>query len=183
MKSVLFISVWAIIMMAVSGVAQNWTADASKAKVQFTVKGPFPFGTVHGNFSGLKATIRWDANDLAGSAISASVDAKTVSTGIGLRNRDLRTKEEWLDTDKYPQISWKSSKIEKASSSGYKALGELTLKGTTRQVEIPFTFEGTGNSGVFKGKFNINREDFKVGKPGGSVGSTVTIELEIPVRK
>jgi polyisoprenoid-binding protein YceI len=165
-----------------SGVAQNWTADASKARVQFTVKGPFPFGTVHGSFSGFKSTIRFDANDLAGSVISASIDAKTVSTGIGLRNRDLREKEEWLDAEKYGEIRYRSAKIEKAGE-GYKAIGELTLKGTTRQVEIPFTFDVTGNSGVFKGKFAINREDYKIGKPGGSVGSTVTIELEIPVSK
>jgi len=162
--------------------AQPWTADPSKAKVLFTVKGPFPFGTVHGNFSGLKATIRFDEKDLPGSAVSASIDAKTVSTGIGLRNSDLRNKEEWLNTDKYPLISFKSSKIEKASKD-YQAVGELTLKGTTRPVEIPFSFTASGNTGMFKGRFTINREDYKVGKPGGSVGSTITIELEVPVSK
>ena len=189
MRSVLIISVMVMVAMlgggsqvAGSGAAHSWTVDAAKAKVLFTVKGPFPFGTVHGSFTGLKSTIRFDENDLAGSAISASIDAKTVSTGIGLRNKDLRTKEEWLNTDKYPEISFKSGKIEKASS-GYKAVGELTLKGTTRPVEIPFTFTASGNSGVFKGKFAINREDYKVGKPGGSVGSMVNIELEIPVNK
>ena len=180
MRAVLFCL--AMIVVGLIGDAQNWTADASKAKVEFTVKGPFPFGTVHGSFSGFKATIKFDGNDLAGSAISASIDAKTVSTGIGLRNRDLREKEEWLDTEKYGEIRYKSSKIEKAGA-GYKATGELTLKGVTRQVEIPFTFTANGNSGVFKGSFAINREDYKVGKPGGSVGSTVTIELEIPVSK
>jgi len=180
MKSALFIYLAAIV--SVFPPAGNWTADASNAKVLFSVKGPFPFGTVHGRFSGLKATIRFDEKDLPGSAVSASVDAKTVSTGIGLRNSDLRKKEEWLDTDKYPLISFKSKKIEKAAP-GYKAVGELTLKGTTRLVEIPFSFTTSGNTGVFKGKFTINREDYKVGKPGGSVGSTITIELEVPVSK
>jgi len=162
--------------------AQTWTADASKARVLFTVKGPFPFGTVHGSFSGLQATIRFDEKDLPGSAVSASIDAKTVSTGIGLRNSDLRNKEEWLNTDKYPRISFKSSKIEKAPKD-FKAIGELTLKGTTRPAEIPFSFTASGHAGVFKGRFAINREDYKVGKPGGSVGSTITIELEVPVSK
>lgn len=165
-----------------SPTTQTWTADASKAKVLFTVKGPWPFGTVHGSFSGLKATIRFDEKDLPGSAVSASIDAKTVSTGIGLRNSDLRNKEEWLDTDKYPSISFKSTRIEKTSKS-YKAVGELTLKGTTRPLEIPFTFTTSGSTGVFKGGFTINREDYKVGHPGGSVGSTITIELEVPVSK
>jgi polyisoprenoid-binding protein YceI len=158
----------------------KWKADAAKSQVSFTVKGPF--GTVHGKFSGLKSDIKFDANDLSGSSVSASVDAKTVSTGVGLRNRDLRKKEEWLDTDKYPLISFHSTKIEK-KGNGYVAMGDLTLKGKTKPVEIPFTFSGKGSAGVFKGTFTINREDFNVGKKGGSVGNTVTLDLNIPVKK
>jgi polyisoprenoid-binding protein YceI len=158
----------------------KWKPDTNKAQVNFSVKGPF--GTVHGKFTGLKADIKFSSDDLNSSAVSASIEAKTVSTGIGLRNRDLRKKEEWLDTDKYPLISFKSDKIEKKGSS-YIATGDLTLKGKTKQTAIPFTFSGKGNNGVFKGKFVIKREDFNVGKEGGSVGNEVTIELNIPVKK
>ena len=158
----------------------KWKPDTDKAQVNFSVKGPF--GTVHGKFSGLKADIRFSTDDLSGSSVSASIDAKTVSTGIGLRNRDLRKKQEWLNTDKYPLISFKSDKIEK-KESGYVAAGELTMKGKTKPIKIPFTFSGKGDNGVFKGKFVIKREDFNIGKKGGSVGSNVTIELNIPVKK
>ncbi len=160
--------------------AEHWNADAANAKILFSIKGPF--GTVHGNFSGLKATLQFSENDLAGSSLSATIEAKTVSTGISLRNSDLRNKEEWLDTDKYPVISFKSKKIEK-TSSGYKVLGDLTLKATTKSIEIPFIFTPSGNTGVFKGEFTINREDYKIGKPGGSVGDPVSISLEVPVKK
>jgi len=158
----------------------NWKVDAGHAKVKFSVKGPL--GDVHGSFTGLQATIRFDEKDLSGSSVSASIDAKTVSTGVGLRNRHLRTKEEWLNADKFPKISFRSKKIEK-SEGGYKALGDLTLKGVTRPVEIPFTFSGKGGEGVFKGQFKIKREDFHVGKPGGSTGALITIDLEVPVKK
>jgi polyisoprenoid-binding protein YceI len=160
--------------------AGNWTVDAAHAKVEFSVKGPF--GTVHGNFSGLKATIKFSEKDLAGSSVSANIEAKTVSTGIGMRNHDLRSKEEWLNTDKYPQISFHSKKIEKAAN-GYKAIGELTLKGVTKPAEIGFTFTDKGGSGLFKGQFEVKREEFNVGKPGGSVGSVITINLEVPVKQ
>lgn len=160
--------------------AGNWNVDTANAKVTFSVKGPF--GTVHGSFSGLKATIQFSARDLPGSSISASIEAGTVSTGIGLRNRDLRKKELWLNTDKYPQISFHSRKIER-TSSGYKAIGDLNLKGVTKPVEIPFTFGSTDTGGVFKGQFTIKREDYNIGKEGGSVGSIITIALEVPVKK
>jgi len=160
--------------------AGSWNVDTANSKVTFSVKGPF--GTVHGSFSGLKATIQFSEKDLAGSSISASIEAKTVSTGIGLRNHDLRSKEQWLNTDKYPQISFHSRKIEK-TSSGYKAIGDLTLKGITKPVEIPFNFTYKDAGGVFKGQFTIKREDYNIGKSGGSVGSIITIVLEVPVKK
>jgi polyisoprenoid-binding protein YceI len=158
----------------------NWNVDASKAKVQFSVKGPF--GTVHGNFSDLKATIQFNEKDLPGSSISASIGAETVSTGIGLRNSDLRKKEEWLNAPKFPLVSFRSRKIQK-TDAGYMAHGDLTLKGITKPVEIPFTFTGNGSTGLFKGQFLIKRQDFNIGKPGGSVGEEITINLEVPVAK
>ncbi len=106
--------------------ATTWKPETDKAQVNFGIKGPF--GMVHGKFSGLKAEIKFSPDDLKGSSIKASIDAKTVNTGISLRNSDLRNKEQWLNTDKYPRISFESDKIEK-KDNGYVAVGKLTLKG------------------------------------------------------
>jgi polyisoprenoid-binding protein YceI len=157
----------------------NWKADTAKAKVNFTLHGPF--GTVHGSFTGLEATIKFNEKDLSASSITASIDAKTVSTGVSLRNSDLRNKEEWLNTDKFPRISFKSTKIEK-TANGFKANGNLTIKGITKPAEIPFTFSNKESTGVFTGQFTIKRGDYNIGKPGGSVGSVITIILTVPVK-
>lgn len=156
----------------------DWTVDTARAKIEFSIKGPF--GTVHGNFTGLKATIRFDVKDPRTGSITASIDAKTVSTGIGLRNHHLRTEEQFLNTDKYPVIGYRSKAIEK-TPNGFTSTGELTIKGITKPVRIPFTFAPNGTTGVFKGQFVIRREDFDIGKPGGSIGDDVTINLEVPV--
>jgi polyisoprenoid-binding protein YceI len=159
----------------------NWKADTEKAKIEFSVKGLF--GTVHGSFAGLKSTILFDEKDLAASSISASLDAKTVSTGIGLRNHHLREEEQFLDADKYPTIGFRTKKIVK-SGAGYLADGELTIKTVTRPVQISFTFhENGGNDAIFKGDFSIKRLDYNIGKPGGSIGEIITIHLEVPVTK
>jgi len=160
--------------------APKWEPVTADSQVKFDIKGPF--GTVHGKFSGLKADIKFSSDDLKGSSVDASIESNTVSTGIALRNKDLRNKEQWLNSDKYPLISFHSKKIEK-NNKGYLAVGELKIKDKTRPVTIPFTFSNKGNAGVFKGTFSINREDFDVGKKGGSVGKTVTIYLNIPVKK
>ncbi len=165
--------------VATKDTVKKWNAVASAAQVKFSIGGPF--GTVHGSLSGLKSTILFDEDNLAASTISASVDSRSISTGIGMRNRDLQ-KEKYLNTDKYPSFSFRSENIQK-SGTGYKAIGSLTIKGVTKPVEIPFSFSEKGNAGVFKGRFTIRRQDYGVGSAGGSIGSTVTIDLEVPVKK
>ena len=150
------------------------------AKIGFSVKGPF--GTVNGTFTGLQATVKFDPADLGSSSVDASIDASTVSSGIGLRNHHLKSEEEWLNTEKYPRISYRSAKIQK-TGTGYLALGDLKIKDVSKPVGIPFTFIPNGNTGVFKGEFSFKRLDFNLGKPGGSVGDVITIHLEVPVKK
>ena len=98
-----------------------------------------------------------------------------------MRNNHLQ-KEEYFNSDKYPSISFQSDKIQK-NGTGYKAIGNLTIKGVTKPVEIPFSFSAKGNAGVFKGSFTILRADYGVGSSGGSIGKTITIDLEVPVTK
>ncbi len=169
-------STFMILAMSLTG---NWKVDSANSKVNFTLHGPF--GMVHGSFTGLEADIKFNEKDLSASSIIASIDAKTVSTGVSLRNSDLRNKEEWLNTDKFPRISFKSNKIEK-TAEGYKASGTMTIKGIAKPCDIPFTFGNKDSGGNFHGQFTIKREDYNIGKPGGSVGDVITIILSVPVK-
>src|ERR1700704_5928824 len=109
MKTLLFFSLFFILSgLPATG---NWTADADKAKITFTVDGPF--GEVHGSFSGLTSVFQFDEKELSKSSITASIDAKTVSSGVGLRNTHLRNEEQWLNISKYPRNKIKTTKIEK----------------------------------------------------------------------
>jgi polyisoprenoid-binding protein YceI len=158
----------------------NYKLDAEHSKVAFSIKGPM--GKVEGTFGGLKTEIQFDENNLVGSSIFASVEVNSIETGVALRNKDLREKPEWFEAEKYPQITIKSKKIEKVGS-GFQLTGELTMKGVTKPVVMPFSFTPVGNGGLFMSKFTINREDFGLGKPGGPVGDEVSISLEVPVLK
>jgi len=178
MKIKLLIQLFAVIF--ISPLTGNWTADATKAKITFTVDGPF--GKVHGSFSGLKSAFQFNENDLSGSKLTASIDPNTVNSGVGLRNTHLRNDEQFLNTKKYPEIRFSSRKIVK-SPDGYLLTGDLTLKGITKSIEIPFTFSPAGNTGIFKGRFTIKRLDYQIGKEGGSVGSTININIEVPLKK
>ena len=178
MKLLLLIPLF--IVLSGSPFTGNWNADTANAKITFTINGPF--GIVDGSFTGLKSTFQFDANDLDGSYIKATIDPASISTGDWLRNYHLRSEDQFLNTSKYPLLGFTSTKIEK-TPTGFKATGNLSLKGITKVIEIPFTFSFSGNNGFFKGQFAIQRMDYNIGTKGGSVGNTITIRIEVPVTK
>ena len=136
---------------------------------------------MNGSLGGLKTKIVFDEAHLDASSLWASVDVSTIETGIDLRNKDLREKKEWFDEAKYPVISFQSKKIEK-TSTGYIVTGDLTLKAATKPVKIPFTFSSTGASGVFKGQFTLNCDDYELGK-SKFVKKAVEVNIVVPVSK
>lgn len=178
MKLLLLIPLFAVLPGSL--LTGNWKADSKNAKITFTIDGPF--GMVHGSFTGLKSTFQFDPNDLPGSYIKATIDPATVTTGNWLRNDHLRNEDQFLNVSKYPLLGFTSTKIEK-TSTGFKALGNLSLKGITKPIEIPFTFSSSGNSGSFKGQFAIQRMDYNIGTKGGTVGNTIKISIAVPVTK
>ena len=74
MKSLLIIPI--LTVMAGLMLVEKWNADAASAKISFSIKGPF--GTVHGNFTGLKASLQFSEKDLASSSLSATVEAMVI---------------------------------------------------------------------------------------------------------
>ncbi len=174
MKTVLFIFYQLIFCMSIS--AQNW--KPTTATVDFKIR-MFGLG-VNGNLKGLSGTVIFDPNNLPLSNISVSVDAKTIDTDNFLRNKHLREKEEFFNVNKYPTISLKSTKVEK-TTNGYIGFFDLTMKATTKNIKIPFSFVQTGNKGQFKGSTTINRNDWKVGGSSMGMGDDVVLTLQLNV--
>ncbi|TAE13104.1 MAG: YceI family protein [Bacteroidetes bacterium] len=128
---------------------------------------------VDGSFKGLTYTLKFDeggANDV----INASVDASTINTNNNARDKHLR-KSDYFDVEKYPKISLKSVSFTKVSAGKYKGTFKLTIKATTKTVEIPFTFD----KGTFVGELTINRLDYGVGESSWVLSNDVKIKVKI----
>ena len=117
--------------------------------------------------------------------MSASSRWASVRTGDSERDRTLLDRE-WFDPDNYPQSRFESDSIE-ATEPGFRAHGQLTLKGVTHPVTMEFTFEdmGSGTTARFSGSFELERLQFGVGEGFWSDTSwtsnevTVTVELDL----
>jgi polyisoprenoid-binding protein YceI len=173
------IMILGLMVLAANAFAQsvNWKVDTAKATIKIVTSGPF--GEVDGSLSGLIATINFDESKPETGSITASVDPKTISTGISLRNTHLREKQEFFNTSTYPLITFRSVKIKKSDTAGYVVTGSLTIKSVTKQIDIPFTFTKTATGALLKGQFTIDAVNYTV----GTSSKSVTIYLYVPVVK
>ena len=173
----------AIVLMISLGVFSQQVLKPvdEKSSVKFKIKN-FGFNTVTGSFQGVQGTIRFSPDNLSSSTIDVTVDAKSVNTGINMRDNHLR-KPEYFDVKKYPVIRFVSSKIGPSTKSGTLFIsGKLTIKSVTRDVSFPFTATVEEDGYVFSGEFKINRIDFGVGE-SSSVSDNLTVVLKVFARK
>ena len=157
----------------------QWKIIPANAKVKFFIKEGS--GYEEGVFTGIKGDIRFDPAQPEKAVIAATIDVKTINTGIEMRDESLRSKD-FFEADKYPNITFKSTTVSR-TDTGFVAAGRLTIKKTSRDIQLPFTFSQTDTAGLFKGGFTMNRHDYGVGSKDDGVGSEIRVVLEIPVAK
>ncbi|MCI4669256.1 MAG: YceI family protein [Bacteroidia bacterium] len=160
MKRVFMILKGCILSVFLMGMAfgQQIQADNSKASVRFEI------GSIHGtvkvNFSEFEADVKFDPNNLVASTISGKIKSASLDSKNGGRDGSLRDSK-YLDVKNFPYMSFKSKKIVKVSN-GYKAVGTMSIKGKSREFEMPFTFDGS----TFKSSFELKFTDYGVSGGG-----------------
>jgi polyisoprenoid-binding protein YceI len=137
---------------------------------------------VDGAISGLQADIQFSPTNLASSTIEASVDANTINTDNSSRDDHLKG-EDFFDVAHYPKITIKSVSFKHKSGNNYTGQFNLTIKGKTKLIEIPFTYTEKGTTGVFKGSFKLNRLDFGVGDSSLILSNDVTVNIDAEAGK
>ncbi len=154
--------------------AQNWQiADGYNIA--------FSSDDAGGIFKGFKGSIAFDEQNPATAKFDVTIDVATINTGNGLQNKHAKS-DEWFDAAKYPVIHFISQKVTK-TPAGYQATGDLELHGVKKSITFPFTFKRSASGAVFAGSFMVNRDDFKLGKPGGDVAQQIKVDISVPVNK
>jgi polyisoprenoid-binding protein YceI len=149
---------------------------------------------VEGRFKDFTGTIHYDDSDITKSTVEFTAKVESIDTGVEPRDKHLRTAD-FFEAEKYPEMTFKSTRVERKGKQGGILYGDFTLKGVTKQVSLPFTITGAvkdpwGNTrfGV-NAKTTINRRDYGItwGKPldggGLDVGNEVTINLQLEAAK
>jgi polyisoprenoid-binding protein YceI len=179
----------ALILSATAFAAETLQIDPAHSSVEFKVRHML-ISNVPGRLSGISGSINYDANDLAKSSIDVTVDTTTISTENESRDKHLRSAD-FFETEKYPQARFISKKIEKRGEQWY-AIGDLTIKDVTKQVEMPFELTaGNTSFGPAVGitaTTKIIRKDFHINygrvmdNGGAVVGDEVKLEINLEAR-
>jgi polyisoprenoid-binding protein YceI len=155
---------------AVPAVAKTttWTIDPMHANAQFFVR-HLGISMIQGEFTKVTGTVTLDDTDITKSSVNATIDVGSITTRVQKRDDDLKS-EHFFNVEKFPTMTFQSTKIVKTGDGTEKMTGNLTIRGVTKEV----TFDVTGPSapinamgGIRRGvsaTTKINRQDFGVSR-------------------
>lgn len=167
---------------------EKYEIDASHSNVGFTVR-HMVVAKVSGSFKKFSGTIVYDEQDITKSSVSVTIKTTSIDTDNERRDNHLRSGD-FFNATTDSLITFVSKKIEKRGE-GYVAIGDLTLRGVTKQIELPFAVLGKikdpwGNTRIgVEASTSINRFDYgvkwdnKIGDGSLIVGEKVDINLTI----
>ncbi|MET7302694.1 YceI family protein [Embleya sp. NPDC005575] len=169
-------------------VAGTWTIDQVHSDVSFSVR-HLGVAKVRGRFDDFGGSIVTAENPLE-SSVTATIKTASVNSNNKMRDDHIRN-EDFLDTDKFPELTFVSTGIHAESSVVYRIDGDLTLRDVTKRVSLELELNGfgTGFDGSpvagFTATTEISRADFGVtgGPAGAAVGDKITIVLEIEAKQ
>ncbi len=180
--------------------AEKYSVDQEHTTIGFKIK-HFGISSVTGKFKKYDVDLQWDTTDPLKSAVTATIDTKSIDTGIDKRDNHLRS-DDFFKTEKFPTMTFKGKKVMKVKCSKeqkdeeyttcYNVMGDLTLLSTTKEVtlnvgaqhiEDEWKNKRLGVSATTK----INREDFGMKLTEGflskAVGKQVTITINLEAVK
>ena len=173
--------------------AGSWTIDASHTRLGFVARHAM-VTKVRGAFNEFEGSAVIDGENFAQSTATLTIKAASIDTGNEQRDGHLRSND-FLAMDEHPEITFVSTGVTRTGETSLELTGDLTIKGMTNSVTVPFDFEGTatdpyGNLRAgFEGSVVINRKDYGITwntalETGGVlVSDKITLEFDVSAIK
>jgi polyisoprenoid-binding protein YceI len=169
-----------------------WSIDPAHSTVEFAVK-HMVITTVRGRFNKFEIDLNFDEANPGKATVEARIDSSSIDTRVADRDAHLRSAD-FLDVEHFPLITFKSRRVEPAGQERYRIVGDLTIRGVTREVILDATVGVAKNPWGMRvvtasAETKINRKDFGLNwnaalETGGwLVGDEVKISLEIEAVK
>ena len=167
----------------------DYSIDPAHSRIGFAVR-HLEINWVEGRFKEFTGTVRFDEKDVTRSSVEFAARVESIDTEVAARDKHLLSAD-FFEAEKYPEMTFRSTRVERNGNEAYVLHGDLMLKGVTKPVSLPFTITGAvkdpwGNTrfGV-EARTKINRRDFGItygnafAGGGLDVGNEVIINLRL----
>ncbi|MCB1008827.1 MAG: YceI family protein [Acidobacteria bacterium] len=168
---------------------QTWQIDSAHSGIHFSVR-HLVIAKVRGQFGRWTGALAVPDGDFSKATVEVAIDAASIETGVADRDAHLRSAD-FFDVERFPEITFRSRRVEPIAEGRFALVGDLTLRGTTREVSLEVESAGQtrdpwGNVRAgFAGKTAVDRKEFGLTwnqalEAGGvMVGDKVEIEVEV----
>jgi polyisoprenoid-binding protein YceI len=166
----------------------KWIIEPEHTVAHFTVR-HMMITDVHGQFNKISGVIYFDPTDMANTSLEVAIDAASIWTGVEPRDNHLRSAD-FLHVEKYPEILFKSTRVEIAGINSLKVYGEITIRDITRPILLHAEYfgpahyedeEGSYTSIGFSANAHLNREDFGMNWNNNFGGSNFMVGKHIDI--
>ncbi|MEJ2657300.1 MAG: YceI family protein [Desulfobacterales bacterium] len=190
MKKIILIALSLVLMGQTQVMGYQWKIDPNHSSVTFAIK--HIYATIHGRFSDFTGDVIFNPDDLQKAKFDFVIHVNSIDTHYNSRDTYLRSSA-FLDANKYPVMTFKSSSVSHVSGDKYLVKGKFTIKDVTKELTLPFIYLGQKVDplnknemvGGFDCRFKINRFDYHVGNGRlykmGVVGKEVDIFISMEV--
>ncbi|HEX8282890.1 MAG TPA: YceI family protein [Pyrinomonadaceae bacterium] len=177
---------------AASGVAYeavpagDYKIDPAHSTIGFAIR-HYEINWVEGRFKDFTGAIRYDDKEVTKSSVEFAAKVESIDTGVAPRDKHLRTAD-FFEVEKYPEMTFKSTRVERKGKDAYVLHGDLTLKGVTKPVALPFTMtravkDGRGSTRFgIEAQTKINRRDFGINYGNAFAGGGLDVGNEVTIR-
>jgi len=179
-----------VVSLPAAATTSTWQIDPNHSAAQFAVR-HLAISTVRGAFTKVSGTVQFDDRDISKSSVEVTIDAASVDTRVPNRDKDLRS-DHFFEVEKYPTLTFKSTKVEQVETGKLKVTGDLTIHGVTKQVVLdvegptaPVKDPWGNQRAAANATTKINRQDFgvkwnaKMDNGGWVVGDDVAITIDV----
>jgi polyisoprenoid-binding protein YceI len=168
MKRIVFFLLFIFVMGPMQTVAQQWELDSAHTNFFFEVK--HTYAPVRGQFMDFTGDVYFDPDNLVKNKFDFVIKVDSVDTKIGKRDTHLRSPD-FFETEKYPLMTFKSSKVSYGGAKKYLVYGTLTIKDVSRDIVLEFVFHGQKENPLKKGqivagldaRLTLDRLEYHVG--------------------
>lgn len=171
----------------------NWQIDFAHSGIGFSVR-HMMISKVRGQFEKFSGHVNFDENDPTQTAVDITIEISSINTRDGQRDNHLRSAD-FFDAANYPVMAFKSKQVEQLSDDEGRLVGDLTIRGVTKEVALDVEYAGQSKSpwgttsAGFTATATINRKDWGLNwnqalETGGVlVGEKVQISIELELIK